>query len=141
MSNQKILNKVVKHVRKQGKPSYDAMNNSCKYRLKEGKTILMCGIGCLVPDKEYVPEMDDCGGGDGIGFSVSDLVNERTEDGVTAPHIPSLISKKRNLKLMMALQEAHDLAALYEEDSDSAFIDNFNDRIKKIARDFRLKQV
>lgn len=117
MTNQEIFNKSVRHINRQGKPAVD--DRDCRYRLDDGNKILMCGIGCLIPDKEYSNMIENC--------SVKQLIDEH--------NIPSIISKKRSIKLMTALQQAHDESA----HKDSNFIVLYNEAVKEIAKQFRLK--
>lgn len=54
LTRQEALNRVMEHLRKQGKP---AVNESglCLYRTADG---LMCAIGALIPDDKYHPKID-----------------------------------------------------------------------------------
>lgn len=132
MTNQEIFNKVVRHVRKQGRPSIDRRNDSCKYRMKVRGQVLMCGIGCLIPDKEYISAIDNNSSFNSV--SVEHLVL----NPYGFPAIPSLVSKKRNLELMKRLQFAHDVAAKNSR-LNKTFVKIFNEKVKDIACKFRLK--
>jgi hypothetical protein len=54
MTAQKVFNKVVKHLRKQG---HKALNEKdlCMYLAKDGSK---CAFGCLIRTSEYRPEME-----------------------------------------------------------------------------------
>lgn len=52
--NQKLFNKVVRHLRKQGEKSIDS-NGYCVYR---GPRKLRCAIGAVIPNRLYRPEME-----------------------------------------------------------------------------------
>ena len=54
MTNQEAFDKMVAHLRKQGKPARD-VNGVCRYRTKDG---LMCAVGCLLTDDEYKRGME-----------------------------------------------------------------------------------
>lgn len=54
MDHQTTLEKVVRHMFKQGKPAQNQFGE-CVYRGPEGT---MCAVGCLIPDDQYRPEMD-----------------------------------------------------------------------------------
>ena len=48
MTKQQIFNKVVKHLRKQGKRAFNGI--TCWYRAPDGSK---CAVGCLLKDDEY----------------------------------------------------------------------------------------
>lgn len=54
--NQAAFDKVVRHLRKQGEPSYQADGESCAYRGEDGR---MCAVGCLIPDEQYSLSLED----------------------------------------------------------------------------------
>lgn len=56
MTNQEAFDKMVAHLRKQGKPAHE--DGSCRYRTKDG---LMCAVGCLITDAEYERGMEGRG--------------------------------------------------------------------------------
>lgn len=56
MTNQEAFDKMVAHLRKQGKPA--KQGNSCRYRTEGG---LMCAVGCLISDAEYKRGMEGMG--------------------------------------------------------------------------------
>lgn len=56
MTNQEAFDKMVAHLRKQGKPAHE--DGSCRYRTKDG---LMCAVGCLITDAEYKRGMEGMG--------------------------------------------------------------------------------
>ena len=56
MTNQEAFDKMVAHLRKQGKPA--KQNGSCRYRTEGG---LMCAVGCLLTDAEYKRSMEGKG--------------------------------------------------------------------------------
>ena len=55
MNKQEIFDTVVNHLRTQGRKSIDN-NGYCKYRSAQG---LKCAIGCLIPDDQYSPIMEN----------------------------------------------------------------------------------
>ncbi len=56
MTNQEAFDKMVAHLRKQGKPA--KQDGSCRYRTDDG---LMCAVGCLLTDAEYKRSMEGKG--------------------------------------------------------------------------------
>jgi len=56
MTNQEAFDKMVAHLRKQGRRA--DKNGVCRYRTEEG---LMCAVGCLLTDDEYKPGMEGMG--------------------------------------------------------------------------------
>jgi hypothetical protein len=51
---QRMFNRVVRHLRKQGKPA--VRNGDCLYRTPDG---LSCAAGCLIPNRLYTPEYEN----------------------------------------------------------------------------------
>ena len=51
---QEIFDKVSKHLLKQNKK---AVNDEGSYRLHYKK--LRCSVGCLIPDRDYIPQMEN----------------------------------------------------------------------------------
>ena len=56
MTNQEAFDKMVAHLRKQGRKAQE--NGTCRYRTKNG---LMCAVGCLLTDDEYKRGMEGMG--------------------------------------------------------------------------------
>jgi len=56
MTNQEAFDKMVAHLRKQGRKSEH--RGACRYRTKDG---LMCAVGCLLTDEEYKRGMEGMG--------------------------------------------------------------------------------
>ncbi len=54
-SPQAVFDKVVAHLRQQGERSLDDAGD-CAYR---GCAGMMCAAGCLIPDADYTPEMEN----------------------------------------------------------------------------------
>lgn len=62
--------KIVKHLVQQKAQAFQG--TSCKYRTSDGK---MCAIGCLIPDEEYQPWMDDALGTEEVVRAVPSLAH------------------------------------------------------------------
>ena len=58
MTPQEAFTKMVNHLTKQQGRSFRS-DGLCMYRSHDG---LMCAVGCLIPDEQYVPRMDGMGG-------------------------------------------------------------------------------
>jgi hypothetical protein len=90
MNEQDIFNKVAAHLLKQNKASMIIGAHSfplCKYRSFDG---LKCAIGCLIPDEDYDPAIDD-GNGLEIGRALPYIgVKTRTEIGSYLPLLRKL---------------------------------------------------
>lgn len=58
-SRQRTFNKVVKHLRKQGRQSLDTTmvlgmdGCPCRYKITVDGEVLKCAVGCLIPDQVY----------------------------------------------------------------------------------------
>ena len=87
MINQKVFDKVAKHLLTQGVPAtrLTAAGPECAYRGDEGRA---CAMGCLISDEEYDPTME---GGD-----VYTLVKKFG------------VLKDYNIDLLSSLQDIHD---------------------------------
>lgn len=85
ISLQATFNKVVRHLRKQGKKSMDDVQ--CLYRSPDG---LKCAAGCLIPNKLYKPSFE------------GNVINDNNE-------VTRLINKLGyNSNLVRKLQYIHD---------------------------------
>ena len=54
MTKQGAFDKVLAHLRAQGKAAADDYDQ-CKYRMPDGRK---CAVGCLIPDADYNPGME-----------------------------------------------------------------------------------
>lgn len=52
-----VADYVARHLVKQGKPSF-VPHEGCKYRVKDGDSVLMCAGGALIPDSEYRTDLE-----------------------------------------------------------------------------------
>jgi hypothetical protein len=62
MNNQEVFNRVVTHLRAQGRKSVAGLGSDrpfCLYRGDDGAS--SCAVGCLIPDDVYTPEMEGRG--------------------------------------------------------------------------------
>lgn len=90
MTNQEVFDKVVKHLRAQGRKAVsDSMAATCRYRTEEG---LKCAVGCLIPDNEYNPSFE--------GYSVGSL----QAGGRASPKSLARLDRK----LLLRMQAVHD---------------------------------
>ena len=85
MIRQEIFDKVLAHLREQGKAAVDG--GKCKYRATDGSK---CAVGCLIPDARYYSELE--------GHGPIYLLAEGALPGIEAFHGSFLAE----------LQEAHD---------------------------------
>lgn len=92
MEAQEVFDKVVTHLRTQGCQAFDP-DNGCVYRGPNGTK---CAVGCLIPDKEYTPQME--------GQNVSAFVIGKFFD--VSDNLSKLI--KNHYDLLVELQRAHD---------------------------------
>ena len=92
MSNQEVFNKVLAHLRKQGRAAMDD-ESTCVYRAPNGTS---CAVGCLLPDNLYDPRIE--------GESVDALVWTRAGD---FPAIAAFL-ERFDIDLLIDLQIAHD---------------------------------
>lgn len=111
LTNQVIFDRVVAHLRKQGKTAWNEEKMQCQYRI-DG---LSCAVGCLIPDDVYESTF-------------------KTREGSTVDDIPAEelelcgISKDRSLRLLGRLQAIHDR---YD-------VDGWEEGWEQCARDFGL---
>ena len=82
----------VRHLRDQGRQSWDPVKGMCMYRAPDG---CMCAIGPMIPDALYDPSMETIG--------VCQLAqNPELQSALLGEDGPS------SLELLVALQEVHD---------------------------------
>ena len=60
LTPQEILDKVVHHLKTDGRPSY-RYDNKCVHCLYRGPEGARCFVGILIPDEAYSPELEDLG--------------------------------------------------------------------------------
>ncbi len=73
--------------------------STCLYRVgKKADAKTRCAVGCLIPDDQYDPEMDD-------GYSVYALVRNDL----------LIVKDERTLALLAVAQNAHDSASSVQE--------------------------
>jgi len=132
MTNQEIYDKVLTHLRRQGRAAVAIEDGepSCRYRDGLGG---MCAVGCLIPDEVYTPEIE----GEGV-FSVGRLLRgELTAE--RKPYVKVLWDVLKRvgitedqLGLLRRLQSAHD------EDLNGFGMDDWEAEMSAIADDFDL---
>ena len=103
MNRQLVFNKVYNHLLNQNRKAQDDTRN-CKYRF-EG---LKCAIGCLIPDSDYDPLMDDL---DELKFEFGD--DASTKITQNPPALKVLEKYYGNLSdediyFLVSLQNIHD---------------------------------
>jgi hypothetical protein len=113
MNNQEFFTKTVLHLRKQGKSSVDPIARICKYRHEDSETgeILMCAIGCHIPEDKYDSSFE--------GKSIKRLLSPYTEVG-----FPKSLFDGVDRFLMISLQRAHDDildGAIYYQELENRF--------------------
>lgn len=126
LTNQQIFNRVINHLRKQGKPSMGwqfatpiGVSNLdpmiCLYRNPNG---LKCAIGCLIEDREYSP-----------------LFESNTIDSLFDYRPKFKNFSRRNYCLLDKLQGFHDMQMTNICNTDEDLIAS----LKILAKHFRLK--
>ena len=85
MTAQTVFNKIVRHLRKQGKKA-KASPTLCAYLAEDGSK---CAVGCLISDKHYNPSIE--------GASLSALSHD---------DLPAYLSE--HWDFLMELQDIHD---------------------------------
>lgn len=115
-SNQALFNKVLRGMRKQGRPAVDD-NNRCLYKTKDG---YKCSGGFLITKKQYVEDMEGC----------------------TVDIVPYFVDKYYpQLRFIRSMQRAHDISANnmgHTGINNKKFIKCFNKRMKYIAKEYTL---
>ncbi len=121
MTNQEIFNKVLAHLRTQGRASTSNTNMSCLYRGPDGDK---CAVGCLIPDDKYDPAMEgrraeDVLGEwpDALGFPATYYTLELLrylqcahDQYMPTRHDPADLSRWENMMATTALQHRLDYA-------------------------------
>lgn len=113
MNKQEIFDTVAKHLFTQGERAVND-DGLCCYRVQLGDKVLKCAVGALIPDEMYREEMDGFGAAKGKVWSCNlDGIVRRATSGEFA--LPQYIID--NLELLTDLQQVHDWAALYTDES------------------------
>ena len=110
MDKQAIFNKVVQHLRAQKSQAIDVLG--CLYRTEDGKK---CAIGCLIPDELYTPNIERLG-----VRSLPVAFLQKCIPGYS-PDDEGLLAR---------LQRVHD---------NPFTIDELEERLQRVAKDFYLK--
>lgn len=105
MNNQEIFDLVKSHLLTQKKPAQIPGGNRCQYRLGE----LKCAVGALIPDSEYVPEMEFASM---ICLTDVDFPGYKDDTKKAVKLLTDLFDKlnisKDSYPLLEALQDLHD---------------------------------
>ena len=112
MTSQEMFDVSTVHMIRQGQQSINA-NGVCLYRAEGG---LKCAVGALIPDAEYSPWMDQCGG-------ISELLQSAQRDDIMTPALTIL---QEHTRLLIRLQDAHDDADLWKNGM-RGLLSNFRD--------------
>ena len=115
MTPQEVFDRVVGHLRKQGKPSIGRYGG-CKYRSEDG---LKCAIGTVIEDSEYSPKME--------GHVLFDFLTMGYD------FVPASMKERLepHASLLTALMQAHDFTA----------VELWEPKFQGIAKDFKLDYV
>lgn len=102
LSNQEIFNKVVTHLRAQGRKAVSYFDSRCKYRAPDGAK---CAVGCLIADEHYRNEYD---------YGTASYNHVRTmlvASGidVALDNVSGSAAQSQTMELLRALQFVHDL--------------------------------
>jgi len=129
LTKQGIFDVVLTHLFDQGEPSTatDAPAG-CFYRGNVQGRPLMCAVGALIPDDQYLPEMEM--------NSVEQLL------GVNKfAHLPIMTEFSRHTELLRMIQEAHDdcfLPMEHERGDNRAMMGRWLHQMRVIAGEYRL---
>lgn len=96
MNDQEIFDTVVTHLA--SSPGKAVHHQSCKYRTPNGG---MCAVGCLIPNKFYVPIMDGLSGGNSVVNKNPYVQRALKKVGIDADNT-------NTLALLTSLQATHD---------------------------------
>jgi len=117
-SQQEVFNKIVTHLRKQGKRSVNEYNK-CVYRGLDGR---MCAVGCLIPDENYKKGFDKSG-----GVNIGGLFFDGAFVGTG-------ILPKKHLDLLISMQRVHDKYSVEKwEEQFKAVAENRNLVLKSVT--------
>ena len=103
---QQVFNKIVKHLLKQNKQSITSA--SCRYFGDDG---LKCAVGCLIPKKLYIPEIE------GRAYSIAfDTIKIKVDNAITN-------------RILAKTQYIHDIVE----------VKNWEQELKKLSVELNLK--
>ena len=141
MNHQQIYNRVLKHMRKQRKVSYDRRDGRCAYRARDVKgNVLMCAVGCLIPDEAYNPNMEGAIVAQFVDLplrSVADILerDKRALALARALDTAKIGCDADTLKLLSQLQDTHDGLKI---ERGKAVMRQFELNMQSIAKRFKL---
>ena len=110
ITEQEAFDRMVNHLRKQGKKSVHEITRTCLYRHPDG---LKCAVGALIPDELYKPDFET--------RTASDVFKLST-------HLNSLFVHDIYL-LLDRMQEIHDFAEPH----------HWEERFKEVAEEYYLR--
>jgi hypothetical protein len=113
-AKQETFDRVVSHLRQQGEPAFTvkASGVSCRYRLPRGDKVLACAVGCLIPDDQYLEDIE----GAGVKYVMANF----------SLSLPAIY--EHDMNLLEDLQSAHDWWA------GSAVLRNVEEQLESVAR-------
>ncbi len=121
MNKQEIYNKVKAALLEQGCQSIDDSGESdtgtCMYRGSDGKK---CGIGHLILDEHYSPELE------GKGCHTMDVIAALRASGIDP-------KDHTDTDFLIRLQGAHDYV-------DTDFVPEFTERMARVAKEYNLEE-
>lgn len=100
LTNQEIFDKILNHLRKQGKASISD-GGKCMYRGDNGNS---CAVGCLISDEDYLESFDIPNDSD----VTSMLKNLKFKQALINSGID--ITNDKTMTLLIEMQSAHDTA-------------------------------
>lgn len=125
LSNQKIFDKVARHLLNQGRRSVNS-GGSCMYR---GVDNTMCAVGCLIPDRLYSKELENRPARNHSVIAVLEKARVLTPKQA-ADTINSSERTPSKAYLLDRLQEVHDLST---GDTDQAWREYMQKRLAALA--------
>lgn len=133
---QDLFTRSVTHVVRQGRPALDEDYplHNCRYRQPaDDGTVLMCAVGCLLPDEQYSEGIE------GTAVDDSTILMHRLR--AAFPDADDFIAcGTATLRMLKLLQKAHDETGLSCTDPIDypTFVEEFKQRAKGIALMFDL---
>lgn len=125
---QELFDRAVSGVIKQGEPSYDSTNQSCRYR---GPCGTKCTIGHLITDEHYYRDLD-------TDINICDQGVQRALIASNPNLSTSFLIPSETFRMLYQLQLAHDTPA-HRNPSSKQFIISFRKSSESIAKEFNLE--
>jgi hypothetical protein len=148
---QEVFDKMVTRLIAQGRPAWDENESSCMYRDERGGG---CAVGVVLTDKQIeLLRKEDANSETGVARLPTEVLASLREqcgdpDPTGSYYQPNNLDRdptwppqyKREMRFLMAMQDAHDRDAEEAGDNPAAWLHQFRLSASRVAAEFELDQ-